>query len=201
MRISMFITMSLISICGTVNAELQALESEDLQEIAAQTGITLDVDLSDVGLTYNYTNPQNPNETYWIAGANAGSGADAVKRTPTDTSPPGSGAGLLQVNGITIDVADYPGVSAAVAIGAPSEIRLNRVNTGDYYVAHPGVNANSPPIVNDTIDRKLIGLKWNTPPALDFSAAGQGAAASSVTGRDFSNDIINMSGRVLIFPN
>ena len=182
-------------------AELVQLEDQSLEAISAQSsGLTIDIDISDLAFTYSYQNNQNDDEDYWVTGANTGSGSAAVDGV-------GSGEGLVKFNGITIDIGALPDDASipAIAIGLPTTVELNRVNTGDYFIAHANPNdPDAPPIaVDPATDRKLIGLKWNTPPPLNFDPENVGlpARASDVVNNNFSNDLIRMEGQIYIFAN
>jgi hypothetical protein len=190
----------LISLFSYVaSAELIQLEGEVLESVSAQAGLTIDVDISDLEFSYNYQNNQNPNEDYWVTGANTGSGSTAVDGL-------GLGEGVVKFNGLTVDVGALPDNAAisAISIGLPVTVELNRVNTGDYYIAHPNTSdPDSPPIaVNPATDRKLIGLKWNTPPPLNFAVGGQsGAAVTNVIENDFTSNLLQLDGQIYIFAN
>ena len=183
-------------------AELVQLEDQSLEAISAQSsGLTIDIDASTLAFTYAYQNDGNTNENFWVLGSNTGSGDDAVG------AGIGSGDGLVKLNGITIDIGALPDDASipAIAIGLPSTVELNRVNTGDYFIAHANPSdPDAPPIaVDPATDRKLIGLKWNTPPPLNFDPenAGLPARASDVVNNNFSNDLIRMEGQIYIFAN
>lgn len=201
-------TFFIATLSFAASAELVQLEDENLESISAQSsGLTIDIDISDLAFTYSYQNNQNASENYWVMGSNTGSGDVAVRSDPSDASSTvGSGAGVVRINGITVDIGALPDNAAipAIAIGLPSTIELNRVNTGDYYIAHTNPSdAETPPIaVNPTTDRKLIGLKWNTPPPLDFAAGGQsGTAVNNVINNNFTANTLQMDGQIYIFAN
>lgn len=187
---------------NAAHSDLKPLDDSELANSTAQAGLEIDLDLSDIGIIYSYSNAENNNADmrYWTTAANAGSGDDAVGANL------GSGDGLAQLLGITLDVIDIPGeAGGAIAIGLPSEVKLNRVNVGDYYVTRPGPDPdNSPPPADEVAvptNRKLFGVKLNTPPSLDFSGTGQEILAAPVLNKNFSADSIKMSGQVLIFAN
>ena len=209
-------------------AELVQLEDASLEAISAQSnGLTIDIDISDLAFTYSYKNKQNISENYWVMGTGAGAGSEYVRfdgngdglindsdcnASDVGTGCRGSGAGLAQFNGMTLDIGSLPDNAAqsAIVIGLPTEIRLNRANTGDYYIAHDNsVDANAPPVaVDTTADRKLIGLQWNTPPPLNFANAGQtdaisasGTGVSDVIGKNFTNNPLRFEGQIYIFAN
>lgn len=161
-------------------AELIQLSDEDLSKEAAQKSLEIDIDLSNVSFVYNYKNNANPNEQFWISGA--------------DTS-----GDLVQIKGITVDIADLPGQSkGAIIIGAPSEIRLSNVKTGDYYITRgTSADPNAPPdptTITTNNNRKLFGLSWNTNIGIDFPEAG----AASVESHTFVNAPFQAGGNIVI---
>ena len=176
-----------------------------------------------MAFTYSYQNDQNESEDFWVTGANTGSGSEyvavdsnndgVIDATDCDflmdvgAGCRGSGAGVVKFEGITIDIGELPDGSGtpAIAIGLPKTVTLNRVNTGDYFIAHANPSdLDAPPIaIDETSDRKLVGLKWNTPPPLNFDPENVGlpARASDVVNNNFSNDLIRMEGQIYIFAN
>jgi hypothetical protein len=200
-------TVFIASLSVDAVAELVQLEEKSLESVSAQAGLTIDIDISDLEFTYSYQNNENSGENYWVMGSNTGSGDLAVASTPGDVATTvGSGDGVVKFNGLTVDVGVLPDNAAisAISIGLPVTVELNRVNTGDYYIAHPNTSdPDSPPIaVNPATDRKLIGLKWNTPPPLNFAAGGQsGAAVTNVIENDFTSNPLQLDGKIYIFAN
>lgn len=171
---------SLVSV--PTQAELVALAAEDLSKVGAQSGVTVDIDISDLEFSYNYKNTDNPNENFWVSGY-------------------GTGGDKVIFYGITIDVVDF-GSSGALALGMPTTVDLDNVNTGDYFIARERALGDlSPPNVDTVNDRKLFGLAWNTnitgPGKLDFPQA----AAAGVESHSFSNEPFQMDGQVLIFAD
>lgn len=196
-----YFTLVLLALnCNITSAELVPLGFAELSESTAKGGLTVDIDLSSIGLNYAYSNTENPNpdQRYWVVGTNGGSGDSAVG------SDIGSGEGLAQLNGITVDIGTF-GSQPSIAIGLPSEIKLNRVNVGDYFITRPGSGpADSPPGADDIdspTNRKLIGIRLNTPPRLNFTNAGQEFPSAAVRQKNFSNDIIQTSGTIHLFAN
>jgi hypothetical protein len=167
-------------------AELTALSDEDLSGTTGASGIEVDIDISNVELTYSYQNNENPNENFWVVGADPG-------------------GDLGRINGITLDVISTDDGSA-LAIGMPETIELSNYNTGDYYIAHPNTapNTAAPFIDTDPSDgatnegiavseqRKLIGLRWNAP-------IGLTTGNSAIDNFDYSSELIRMTGHVLVF--
>lgn len=163
-------------------AELVALQTEELSAVNAASGVELDIDISSLAFSYNYKNTDNPNEHFWVSGH-------------------GTGGDKVIFYGISIDVVDF-GSSAALAIGMPTTVDLDNVNTGDYFIARERAPGDlSPPNVDTSNDRKLFGLAWNTnitgPGKLDFPQA----AAAGVESYSFANAPFQMDGQVLIFAD
>jgi|GEM_PF-5034975 len=166
---------------GYSNAELVEIKDTGLEELSGEAGITIDIDASGLSFSYSYKNNENTAEKHWIVGG-------------------GTVGEVVQVNGITLDIAD----AGAIAIGIPTEVILKNVNTGDYFIADSGDDINSPPRANevgeavtaqnDNADRKLFGLKWNTPVIATLTSPG----AASVLSHDFSPHKFHGSGQVLI---
>lgn len=174
---------TLISLFSTpIHAELLLLDDDSLADTSARSGLTIDIDLSGVSFVYNYKNNGNPNEEFWISAAN-------------------TGGDLVEIKGVTVDVAAVPGIGSAIALGAPSDINLSNVNTGDYFIARPNASdPNSPSKPSDIVsssNRKLFGLAWNTNIGIDFPEAG----AASVESHTFENAPFQAAGSLLIFAD
>lgn len=178
-------------------AELAPLSDANLANLSGQEGISLDINLDDLRFQYSYQNNENTNESNWVVGKNTG--------PISSTVAPGAGPSINRINGIDIDVVSLVGGVAGISIGIPTSVQINRYNTGDYFVADPGSDTNSPPTDAEISqssgdkDRKIFGLKWNTPVEFGFAAAG--AAANPVKNYNFTNDVFRGSGSILIIPD
>ncbi len=171
---------------GEASAELMGITDEQLSQMTAQEGVTIDMDFSGVGFNFSYANSDNPNETHWNV-SNGTSGETVI------------------INGVTLDVSEVN--NGSIAIGIPVEVTLSNVNTGDYFIADPGSDTGSPPrpdeigesvtASNLNADRKLFGLKWNTPIEFDFSSPD----ATKVETHNFTPHQFHGAGSVLIFAD
>lgn len=194
MKTKALLILSAVSLSCISNAELVEISDESLSEVSGQnTGLTIDIDVTGVEFQYSYQNNDNPNEDYWVVGKDTG--------PVVSTVAPGSGASIARISGIDIDIVNFPTGEGGLIVGVPRTVQINKVNTGDYFIADETV-AGQPPAdadISETTgnrDRKLFGLKWNTPIQFGFTSAG--ASANSVKNYNFTNDMFHGSGQVII---